>query len=248
MILGNNGTLPIEKKTFSGAKICLMTGYTGFASTDGFTLYFDNGLVCTVSERGVQIRERKRGLHPLLILALSISLAGVLGALLQGSLPRLWTPNPGLSVGVVILLALLFLWTPLGGRLRRWHGAEHQTINALEQMLSNPEISPEEAFDRSPWLHPYCGTVAIGMALPLLPLAFLWPPLAFVVIALVAYLHAQLPPDHALRTPGLLFQRLLTAPVGARERAASLEALRVLKERGLQATQGYLAMAEDDSR
>jgi len=218
-----------------------MIAFTGFASTDGFTLYFDNGLVCTVSERGVQIRERKRGLHPLLILVLSISLAGVLATPLQGVLPRMWTLSPGLLVGVVILLALLLLWTPLGSRLRRWHGAEHQTANALEQMLSNPEISPEEAFDRSSWLHPYCGTAAIGMALPLLPLAF-------VVIALVAYLHAHLPPDHALRAPGLLFQRLLAAPVGARERAASLEALRALKERGLLATQGYLAMAEDESR
>lgn len=225
-----------------------MTGYTGFASTAGFTLYFDDGLVCTVSERGVQIRERKRGLHPLLILVLSISLAGVLATPLQGVLPRMWTLSPGLLVGVVILLALLLLWTPPGSRLRRWHGAEHQTANALEQMLSNPEISPEEAFDRSSWLHPYCGTTAIGMALPLLPLAFLWPPLAFVVIALVAYLHAHLPPDHALRAPGLLFQRLLAAPVGARERAASLEALRALKERGLLATQGHLAMAEDESR
>ena len=63
-----------------------MVAFTGSAYTDGFTLYFDNGLVCTVSERGVQIRERKRGLHPLLILALSISLAGVLATPLAGFL------------------------------------------------------------------------------------------------------------------------------------------------------------------
>ena len=96
-----------------------MIAFTGFASTDGFTLYFDNGLVCTVSERGVQIRERERGLHPLLILVLSISLAGVLATPLQGVLPRMWTLSPGLLVGVVILLALLLLWTPPGSRLRR---------------------------------------------------------------------------------------------------------------------------------
>lgn len=210
-----------------------MTSYTGVASTSGFTLYLEDRLVCHVSETGVRVRPSKRQWLPL-FMAIFVApvLAGLVGAALHAQLPKdLALPHPAWILGLLVGLLLLFLYSPAGARLRRWHGAEHQTLGAVEKILDNPQLTPEEAFAASSHLHPYCGTVLLGMFLPLLPLAFLSPLLAVAALALVAYLHERLPADHALRTPGLLLQRLLTAPV-QEESTRCIEALYALKHQG----------------
>ena len=210
-----------------------MIGYTGVASTSGFTLYLGDRLVCQVGERGVRIRPSRRQWLPLLLaIALAPGLAGLVGSALHALLLKdLALPHPAWILGLLLGLLLLFLYSPAGMRLRRWHGAEHQTLGAVEKILNDPRLTPEEAFAASSHLHAYCGTVLLGMFLPLLPLAFLSPLLAFAALALVAYLHDRLPADHALRTPGLLLQRLLTAPV-QQERTRCIEALYALKQQG----------------
>jgi hypothetical protein len=89
-------------------------------------------------------------------------------------------------------------------------------------------VPPEEAWERAPFLSPHCGTVAVGMALPLAPVLYLLHPF---LVPLALVLHLRLPSSSPLRFPALPLQRLVAARPGPLEGAWAREALhRLLME------------------
>jgi uncharacterized protein YqhQ len=133
-------------------------------------------------------------------------------------------------VSLSLLLALLAA-SPLlvrgFARRRRWHGAEHRVAEAV--LLLEDGVPPEEAWERAPFLSPHCGTVAVGMALPLAPVLYLLHPfLVPLALPLALILHLRLPSSSPLRFPGLLLQRLVVARPGPLEEARGREAVEAL--------------------
>jgi uncharacterized protein YqhQ len=139
-------------------------------------------------------------------------------------------PEAVALLGLVLLLALLAA-SPLlvrgFARWRRWHGAEHRVVEAV--LLLEEGVPPEEAWERAPFLSPHCGTVAVGMALPLAPVLYLLHPfLVPLALPLALVLHLRLPSSSPLRFPGLLLQRLVAARPGPLEEARAREAVEAL--------------------
>jgi hypothetical protein len=96
-------------------------------------------------------------------------------------------------------------------------------------LLLEDGVPPEEAWERAPFLSPYCGAVAVGMALPLAPVLYLLHPfLVPLALPLALVLHLRLPSSSPLRFPGLLLQRLVVARPGPLEEARAREAVEAL--------------------
>jgi hypothetical protein len=87
-------------------------------------------------------------------------------------------------------------------------------------LLVEKGVEPEEAWRRAKPLSPLCGTVALGMALPVaLALFALSPLLLPLAPPLALALHLKLPRTSPLRLPGLLLERLFVAEPGPLEEA-----------------------------
>jgi len=174
--------------------------WLGASSHEGFEIRGEE-VVLRADARGVRLA-RQRG-RPKAWLLLPLAAPAFL---------LLLPPEAVALLGLVLLLALLAA-SPLlvrgFARWRRWHGAEHRVVEAV--LLLEDGVPPEEAWERAPFLSLYCGTVAVGMALPLAPV-----------------LHLRLPSSSPLRFPGLLLQRLVVARPGPLEEARAREAVEAL--------------------
>jgi hypothetical protein len=198
--------------------------WVGASSPWGFEIRGE-GLVCSVDARGVRVTRGRRGAESLALVALLLAPALVLLALGKERAPYLALP-------ALLLLAPLALRF---GAMRRWHGAEHKVVEAL--LLVEEGVEPEEAWRRAKALSPACGTVAVGISLPIaLALLAIYPPLAPLAVPLGLFLHMKLPRSSPLRLPGFLLERLFVAEPGPLEEARAREAFQrlaaLLRERG----------------
>jgi hypothetical protein len=188
--------------------------WLGASSHEGFEIRGEE-VVLRADARGVRLA-RQRG-RPKAWLLLPLAAPAFL---------LLLPPEAVALLGLVLLLALLAA-SPLlvrgFARWRRWHGAEHRVVEAV--LLLEDGVPPEEAWERAPFLSPHCGTVAVGMALPLAPVLYLLHPF---LVPLALILHLRLPSSSPLRFPGLLLQRLVVARPGPLEEARAREAVEAL--------------------
>jgi uncharacterized protein YqhQ len=196
-------------------------GWLGSSSPWGFEVRGE-GLVCSVDARGVRVGKARS--------PLPLSLA-FLFALLGAAF--LWREALVLLLPLGLAYLGVFLWR--FGAFRRWHGAEHKVVEAL--LLVEKGVEPEEAWRRAKVLSPACGTVALGMALPVgLALYALSPLLSLLAPPLALALHLKLPRSSPLRLPGLLLERLFVAEPGPLEEARAKRAFSLLaallRERG----------------
>jgi uncharacterized protein YqhQ len=188
-------------------------GWLGSSSPWGFEIRGE-GLVCSVDAREVRVGKART--------PLPFSLASLF-ALLGTAL--FW--REALVLLAPLALAFLGAFLLRFGAFRRWHGAEHKVVEAL--LLVEKGVEPEEAWRRAKTLSPACGTVALGMALPIgLALYALYPPLAVLAPPLAMALHLKLPRSSPLRLPGLLLQRLFVAEPGPLEEARARRAFSLL--------------------
>lgn len=187
-------------------------GWLGSSSPWGFEVR-GRGLVLSADARGVRVGKARSPLP--LSLAFLFALPA---ALLWREALLLLAPFALVYLGVFLLGF---------GRFRRWHGAEHKVVEAL--VLLEKGVEPEEAWRRAKALSPACGTVALGMALPIgLALYALAPPLSLLAPPLALALHLRLPPSSPLRLPGLLLERLFVAEPGPLEEARARRAFSLL--------------------
>lgn len=188
-------------------------GWLGSSSPWGFEVR-GRGLVLSADARGVRVGKARSPLP--LPLAFPFALLGA---------AVLWREALLLLLPLALVYLGAFLWG--FGRFRRWHGAEHKVVEAL--LLVEKGVEPEEAWRRAKALSPACGTVALGMALPLgLALYALSPLLLPLAPPLALALHLKLPRSSPLRLPGLLLERLFVAEPGALEEARAKRAFSLL--------------------
>lgn len=195
-------------------------GWLGSSSPWGFEVRGE-GLVLSADAREVRVGKARSPLP----LSLAFPFA-LLAALLWREALLLLAP---------LGLAYLGVFLSRFGAFRRWHGAEHKVVEAL--LLLEKGVEPEEAWRRAEALSPLCGTVALGMALPVgLALYALSPLLLPLAPPLALALHLRLPRSSPLRLPGLLLERLFVAEPGPLEEARAKRAFfllaAVLRERG----------------
>jgi len=187
-------------------------GWLGSSSPWGFEVRGE-GFVLSADARGVRVGKARSPLP--LSLAFPFALLAAL----------LWREALLLLVPLGLAYLGVFLWG--FRRFRRWHGAEHKVVEAL--LLVEKGLEPEEAWRRAKALSPLCGTVALGMALPVgLALYALSPPLSLLAPPLALALHLRLPPSSPLRLPGLLLERLFVAEPGPLEEARAKRAFSLL--------------------
>ncbi len=191
--------------------------WLGASSHEGFEIRGEE-VVLRADARGVRLARQRGRPKAWLLLPLAA--------------PAFFLPLPPEAVallGLVLLLALLAA-SPLlvrgFARWRRWHGAE-RVVEAVLPLEDG--IPPGEAWERAPFLSPHCGTVAVGMALPLAPVLYLLHPF---LVPLALVLHLRLPSLSPLRFPGLLLQRLVAARPGPLEEAWAREAFHRLLMKG----------------
>jgi hypothetical protein len=188
-------------------------GWLGSSSPWGFEVR-GRGLVLSADARGVRVGKARSPLP--LSLAFLFALLGT---------AFLWREALALLAPFALAFLGVFLWG--FGRFRRWHGAEHKVVEAL--LLLEKGVEPEEAWRRAEALSPACGTVALGMALPVgLALYALSPLLLPLAPPLALALHLKLPRSSPMRLPGLLLERLFVAEPGPLEEARAKRAFFLL--------------------
>ncbi len=186
----------------------------------------------SLGEEGEEISGKEMGISIIIGTILAIALFVVLPLFAVRSI-RGWLPDSSLFVLVEGILRIFILVAYIWGvsrvkQLRRvfeYHGAEHETIHALEAGL---ELTPENV-RRFPPLHPRCGTsfLLIVMVLAIVVFSFVGVPgLIWLIISrllgiplviglsyeVIRYAgrHKGSKIMHAVTYPGLLLQKLTT--------------------------------------